>query len=111
RRSRGNVLRCKEMAMSAHVGGVHDARRHAGNQRTEVILWLSTVGRIVTLVLGLLLAPLAADAQPPPTVPRIGILSSFSLTADSRNRDAFRHGLHELGYVEGQTIVVEERWA
>jgi putative ABC transport system substrate-binding protein len=27
------------------------------------------------------------------------------------NRAAFRQGLHELGYVEGQTIVLEERWA
>jgi putative ABC transport system substrate-binding protein len=33
------------------------------------------------------------------------------LTASSRNRDAFLQGLHELGYVEGQTIVLEERWA
>src|SRR5712691_7972767 len=99
------------MAMSAHVGGVHDARRHAGDRRAEVILWLSTVGCMITLALGLLLAPLAADAQPLPKVPRIGVLSSFSLTAESRNRDAFRQGLHELGYVEGQTIVLEERWA
>ena len=53
--SRENVLRCKEMAMSAHVGGVHGARRHAGDRRTEVLLWLSTVEWIVTLVLGLLL--------------------------------------------------------
>jgi ABC-type uncharacterized transport system substrate-binding protein len=74
-------------------------------------MWCSAVGCIVTLVLGLLLAPLAADAQPPPQVPRIGVLSSFSLTANSRNRDAFRQGLYELGYVEGQTIVLEERWA
>ena len=97
--------------MSAHVGGVHDARRHAGDRRAEVILWLSTVGCMVTLALGLLLAPLAADAQPLPKVPRIGVLSSFSFTAESHNREAFRQGLHELGYVEGQTIVLEERWA
>lgn len=38
---------------------------------------------LVLLALGLLLAPLAADAQPLPKVPRIGVLSSFSLTAES----------------------------
>jgi putative ABC transport system substrate-binding protein len=74
-------------------------------------MWCSAVGCIVTLVLGLLLAPLAADAQLSLTVPRLGVLSPFSFTAESRNRAAFRQGLHELGYVEGQTIVLEERWA
>jgi putative ABC transport system substrate-binding protein len=33
------------------------------------------------------------------------------LTTDARHRDAFLQGLHELGYVAGQTIVLEERWA
>jgi putative ABC transport system substrate-binding protein len=99
------------MTMSAQVGGVHDARGHAGDRRAKVILGLIPVGGIVTLVLGLLLAPLAAETQPSPTVPRIGVLSSFSSTAEARNRDALRHGLHALGYVEGQTILLEERWA
>src|SRR5262245_53200121 len=74
-------------------------------------MWYSAVGCLVTLTLSLLTVPLAADAQPPPKVPRIGVLSGSSLTAESRSRDAFRHGLHELGYVEGQIIVLEERWA
>jgi putative tryptophan/tyrosine transport system substrate-binding protein len=39
------------------------------------------------------------------------VLSGWSLTTDARHRDAFLQGLHELGYVEGQTIVLEERWA
>src|SRR6266571_6631244 len=69
----------------------------------------SAIGLIVALVF--LVAPLAADAQPPPKVPRIGVLSGWSLTTDARNRDAFRQGLRELGYVEGQTIVLGERWA
>jgi putative ABC transport system substrate-binding protein len=74
-------------------------------------MWCSALGCIVTFILSLLLALLAAEAQPSPTVPRIGVLAAFSLTAEARNRDAFRHGLHALGYVEGQTIVLEERWA
>jgi putative ABC transport system substrate-binding protein len=39
------------------------------------------------------------------------VLSGWSLTTDARHRDAFLQGLHELGYVAGQTIVLEERWA
>jgi len=74
-------------------------------------MWYGTAGCIVALTLSLLAAPLAAEAQPTPPVPRIGVLAAFSSTAEVRNHDAFRHGLHALGYVEGQTIVLEERWA
>jgi putative ABC transport system substrate-binding protein len=74
-------------------------------------MWCSTLGCLVTLILSLLAAPLAAEAQPPPKIPRIGVLSGSSLTTDARNREAFLQGLRELGYVEGQTIVLEGRWA
>ena len=74
-------------------------------------MWCRALGCIVTFILSLLAAPLAAAAQPPPKIPRIGVLSGSSLTTDSRNREAFLQGLRELGYVEGQTIVLEERWA
>jgi putative ABC transport system substrate-binding protein len=69
------------------------------------------IGLAVVLAVGLLAAPLAVQAQPSAVVPRIGVLSSFSSMAESRNREAFRQGLRALGYVEGQTIVLEERWA
>ena len=74
-------------------------------------MWYSAVGCIVTLTLSLLVAPLAVEAQPPPKIPRIGVLSGWSLTADAHNREAFRQGLLEIGYVAGQTILLEERWA
>jgi ABC-type uncharacterized transport system substrate-binding protein len=74
-------------------------------------MWCRAVGCMITLILSLLGAPLAAEAQPPAKVPRIGVLSGWSLTTDARHREAFLQGLHELGYVEGQTIVLEERWA
>jgi putative tryptophan/tyrosine transport system substrate-binding protein len=74
-------------------------------------MWYSAAGCIVTLTLSLLAAPLAAEAQPPAKVPRIGVLSARSLTIESRNPEAFRQGLQALGYVEGQTIILEERWA
>ena len=74
-------------------------------------MWCSAVGCIVTLTLSMLAAPLVAEAQPPPQVPRIGVLSVDLLTSNARHRDAFLQGLHALGYGEGQTIVLEERWA
>jgi putative ABC transport system substrate-binding protein len=64
----------------------------------------------VLLVLGLLAAPLIAEAQQPSTkTARIGYLSLRS--GPSHFDEAFRQGLRELGYVEGQNISVEYRWA
>jgi ABC-type uncharacterized transport system substrate-binding protein len=71
----------------------------------------SAVGCIVSLTLSLLLAPLAVDAQPTKKVPRIGVLSATSPSERWGAVDGFRQGLHELGWVEGQSITVEWRWA
>jgi putative ABC transport system substrate-binding protein len=61
--------------------------------------------------LGLLLAsPVVAHAQPARQVPRVGYLF-YGSPGPSREIDAFRLGLRELGYVEGQSIVVEYRFA
>ena len=50
-----------------------------------------------------------ATAQQPGKIPRIGYLTGPPLSATVRVRDAFRQGLHELGYVEGKNIVIEWR--
>ena len=68
-------------------------------------------GLILGLVLGLLAAPPAADAQQQVRVPRIGFLASSGRTAMPHNFEAFRQGLRELGYMEGQNIAFESRWA
>jgi ABC-type uncharacterized transport system substrate-binding protein len=44
-------------------------------------------------------------------MPRIGYLSTNSPSAVSTRTEAFRQGLHELGYVEGKNIVIEWRYA
>ena len=59
----------------------------------------------------LLAVAVAAEAQQPAKVPRIGFLSAVSPSAISARLDAFRQGLRELGYVEGKTIVIEWRSA
>jgi putative ABC transport system substrate-binding protein len=52
-----------------------------------------------------------AEAQQPKSVVKIGYLSVLSPSSDSTRIEAFRQGLRELGYVEGQNIAIESRYA
>ena len=65
---------------------------------------------ISTVALGILTMPLAAEGQQAGKVPRIGYLSAVSAETDKSRVAAFRQGLRELGYVEGETIVIEYRY-
>jgi hypothetical protein len=66
----------------------------------ETTRWYRAIGCIVMLTLSLLMAPLAANAQPSAKVARIGYLS---LAKAVPLEEAFRQGLQDLGYVEGKT--------
>jgi putative ABC transport system substrate-binding protein len=66
---------------------------------------------IGTLAGALLAAPRAAGAQQAKKVWRIGFLSGSSAVASKSFVEEFQQGLRELGYVEGQNIVIEFRWA
>src|SRR3984893_14231217 len=59
----------------------------------------------------LLAAPLAAGAQPAGKVPRVGYLSVFSPSNPYPPSEAFWQGLHDLGWIEGQNIAIERRFA
>ena len=59
----------------------------------------------------LLAAPLAAEAQSAGKAPRIGYLSMFSSSNPYPPSEAFWQGLHDLGWVEGQNITIEWRFA
>jgi len=59
--------------------------------------------------LGLLAAPLAGEAQPSGKVPRIGVM--YAGSAPNPYADALRRGLAELGWVEGQNLIIEDRYA
>ena len=54
--------------------------------------------------------PLAARAQQP-TVPVIGYLSAQSKAAALEQTAKFNRGLHEMGFVDGQNVAIEYRWA
>src|SRR5882672_12198945 len=69
------------------------------------------IGLAVVLAVSLVLAPLGAGAQQTGKVYRIGVLETMSATLNTANLDAFRQGLRELGYVEGQSFVIEYRSA
>jgi ABC-type uncharacterized transport system substrate-binding protein len=66
---------------------------------------------LVTFALGLLMAPLLANAQPAGKVPTIGLLNSSSATVNARPFEVFTQALRELGHIEGQNIAIERRYA
>ena len=63
----------------------------------------------IILALGLCAAPPVVEAQKAEKVYRIGVLDPSQLARNATNLDAFRQGLRELGYVEGQNFVLEYR--
>jgi putative ABC transport system substrate-binding protein len=66
---------------------------------------------IHAVALGVLLAPLVSTAQQPEKIPRIGYLWSGPPGSDPTETRGLRHGLRELGWVEGQNIAIEYRYA
>jgi len=59
----------------------------------------------------LLALPLPARAQQPKKVPRIGYLSAFDAATESARSEGIRLALRERGYIEGQNIAIEYRYA
>lgn len=78
-------------------------------RKKELPVWLPPVGFIVTLALGLLIAPLTAEAEQAGRVFRIGILERVPPALNAANFDAFRFGLRELGYAEGKNLTIDYR--
>jgi len=72
---------------------------------------LRTIVLVSTLILGLLAAPLPVEAKQAGKVYRIGWLSLRSGPPTGPRHMVFRQKLHELGYVEGQNLVIEWRSA
>ncbi len=66
--------------------------------------WASILVAVVMLAVAVL-----AEAQQPKKVPRIGYLTNTPVSAASASREAFRRALREVGYVEGENIIIEWR--
>jgi ABC-type uncharacterized transport system substrate-binding protein len=86
----------------------------------KVVSWRAALGERVVmakfilfwlLILLLLIYAQIAEAQQPKKVPRIGYLTVASLTEEASSIEAFRRGLRELGYVDGQNVSIEQRSA
>jgi hypothetical protein len=60
---------------------------------------------------GFLAAPLAAEAKQAGKLYRVGYLSAGSQESSEHLNQAFLRGLRELGWIEGQDLIVERRWA
>ena len=64
---------------------------------------------IATIALLGVALPLAGEAQPTRRLPRVAFITTTS-PESSTSADAFRQRLRDLGYVEGQNIIIEWRW-
>jgi putative ABC transport system substrate-binding protein len=66
---------------------------------------------VAVFTLGVLITPSATQAQQRGHVPRVGYLGTSSASLEPELVKAFREGLRDRGYVEGQNILIEYRWA
>jgi putative ABC transport system substrate-binding protein len=72
-----------------------------------------TFALIAAIAVSLLAAPFAAEAQSPPKINRIGVFAPGAVSRTDQFQDlvkAFREGLKDLGWIEGQSVVIETRW-
>jgi putative ABC transport system substrate-binding protein len=69
----------------------------------RIVLWLLTIGVLLTLS--------SIGAQAASKIARLGFISPASSSTAGPNLEALRRGLHDLGYMEGKSIVIEARWA
>jgi putative tryptophan/tyrosine transport system substrate-binding protein len=65
----------------------------------------------LVLLIGLLVAPLATEAQQSGRVYRVGYLSTPTRESVEHGLAAFLRTLRELGWIEGQNLIIEYRWA
>ena len=68
-----------------------------------------TIFLYLVLTIAIVRMDAVADAQQPKKVARVGYLAAVSASADAPRLEAFRQGLRDLGYIEGQNIIIEYR--
>jgi len=104
---RTSSSRFRLLAVAAHV----NARRHA-NMARDVVKRRSICFKLLFGLLTVAALPLPAAAQRAARrVPRVGLLGVTSATGYARQLAAMHQGFRNLGYIEGQNILIEYRWA
>jgi ABC-type uncharacterized transport system substrate-binding protein len=73
------------------------------------------VAAVTTIMALLFVTPLSAEAQqavkvPRTGIPRVGVLSPLTAAQAADDIRAFRQGIRELGYIDGQNVAIETRW-
>src|SRR5258705_509954 len=84
-----------------------DIRKSKSSPADENPKWLG----LSAIAFVLVVCGAVAQAQQPKKVPRVGFLGTASPSAAAARMEALRQGLHELGYVDGNNIVIEQRYA
>ena len=88
-----------------HLSSCSGNRKSKIQKRPRGLKW---VGFLVAL---LMVCGAGVDAQQPKKLPMIGYLSSRDPASESARTEAVRLGLRERGYIEGQNIAIEHRYA
>src|SRR6185503_12119364 len=98
------------MKTENQVASIQDSAlrtRHSALRWGEAMKQLSSI----LLIVAVAVVAATAQAQQPTKVPRIGYLSNTDATTDSARAEGIRLALRELGYIEGQNIAIEYRYA
>src|SRR5207248_11479280 len=92
---------------------IHAPRRieGLGMRRRNLMTILAGAAAYTLLAGAAFVRPIAADAQPAAGIPRIGVLMGASPSDEAPKLEAFRGALEKLGYADGQTILIELRYA
>ena len=98
-------------ASSLAVSAASRPWRRAGTSWTAATAPIRRRCHCLALAPLLVLLPIHGAAQPVAKVARVGYLSPTSAMADAVQSEAFRQGLRSLGYVEGQSVLFEARYA
>jgi putative tryptophan/tyrosine transport system substrate-binding protein len=88
--------------MTTVNGGVTPSANLQEKSMLRQIFW-------IPLCAFLLVLSVPVDAQQPKKILRVGYLAAVSAAADAPRLEAFRQGLRDLGYIEGQNILIEYR--
>jgi putative ABC transport system substrate-binding protein len=97
--------------MHTRLGSIHGDQRYAGSHCAEPFRGFR-IGLLIALALSVLVVPRTAVAQKRGKIPLVGVLDPNPSTVPRPGCLAFfQQGLRDLGYVEGQNIVLEYRYA